>query len=791
MQVLLPKGLSMKTKLLLLTILLSSQMGISQSIEEKLDKWAITHPTEKLYVQTDKNYYYAGETVWLKGYLLQNFLPSLQSSNLLVALISPTNEKIVSAVFPAFGGYSNGQIDLPDTLTGNTYLLKAYTPTMLNQPDFIFTKLIHVVGKKNIALAKENTLHLTVQFFPEGGNFVTGVINNIAFKATDQIGMPIKIEGQLKNDKNELVAEVKTVHDGMGIFSLIPLKDERYYLTIAGKDFPLPSSTTNGAAIAMSKHPKGKAFRIDYSSEDALMQPAFIVGQMNNQIVFSKPINATSHPISGILPIDNLLSGILHITIFNKDYIPLAERLVFINNKEYLLSGSMAIDSLNTDPKQINQFSLTLKDTVLGSFSASVVDADLYVSDNSSSNIISHFLLASDLKGYIHNPGFYFSNNADLTQKALDLVMLTNGWSRFNWKKLEGNQSFTKDPGYKTLSGQALLEGSKKPFANKDLFIYIKSEDSVKRMQLVHTDANGYFRLDFVILFGKNAIMFSDTKGKKSKYITVKLNKDDNIIFEPAHNSNHFSTYPLSAKTTSDQIFINNYAEYSKAAGMMLDNVTVKTKKKSPIKELEEKYASPLFASDFNSKSYDLTNEVITDLTIFDYLRYRVPGFDVSSENGEYSVSYRGSGGQMTLFLDEIETDANMISSIPPNQIALVKVFSHFIGAAGAGSNGVLAIYTKKGADLNAVLDAPTDVLQYNGYSIVKEFYSPNYSVKKIKLPDYRSTLLWVPNINIGSVNPTIPIKFYNNNKTTKFKIVVEGITLDGKFLYIEKIVGQ
>jgi hypothetical protein len=142
----------------------------------------------------------------------------------------------------------------------------------------------------------------------------------------------------------------------------------------------------------------------------------------------------------------------------------------------------------------------------------------------------------------------------------------------------------------------------------------------------------------------------------------------------------------------------------------------------------------------------------------------------------------------MTLYLDEIETDASFISSIPASQVAMVKVYNSFVGAVGNGAGGVLAIYSKKGADLYNSASI-TDIVRYQGYSVIKEFYSPDYSVDTaaIKKQDNRITLFWAPQIVVSSINGNISFTFYNNDRTKQFKIVVEGMTIDGKLLMLEK----
>jgi len=210
---------------------------------------------------------------------------------------------------------------------------------------------------------------------------------------------------------------------------------------------------------------------------------------------------------------------------------------------------------------------------------------------------------------------------------------------------------------------------------------------------------------------------------------------------------------------------------------------------------LEEKYASGLF-SGFSERTIDLvnTNEVITQENIFEYLSYRVPGLKVFRDGIDYSIYYRQGIGTasamglipMTLYLDEIETDASFISSVPASQVAMVKVYSSFVGAAGNGAGGVLAVYIKKGTDIYNSASI-TDMVSYQGYSVIKEFYTPDYSVDipATKKQDNRITLFWAPQIIVSSINGNIPFTFYNNDRTNQFTVVVEGMTMDGKLLQI------
>jgi hypothetical protein len=145
----------------------------------------------------------------------------------------------------------------------------------------------------------------------------------------------------------------------------------------------------------------------------------------------------------------------------------------------------------------------------------------------------------------------------------------------------------------------------------------------------------------------------------------------------------------------------------------------------------------------------------------------------------------------MAIFLDEIQTDANIVASVPINDVALVKVYDNFIGVSGNAPGGALAIYTKKGDDLfKNNISQENNRIFYRGYSVIKEFYSPDYSVDTTvkKGFDRRITLQWDPNIVVNGINPKLPIVFYNNDRTKRFRIIIEGFTTSGKMVNIEKI---
>ena len=75
------------------------------------------------------------------------------------------------------------------------------------------------------------------------------------------------------------------------------------------------------------------------------------------------------------------------------------------------------------------------------------------------------------------------------------------------------------------------------------------------------------------------------------------------------------------------------------------------------------------------------------------------------------------------------------------------------------------------------------------GYSAYKEFYSPDYAYSQTKYQDTRSTIYWNPYILTDKKNKTVKIEFYNNDITSKFRIILEGINASGKLARVEKLI--
>jgi hypothetical protein len=219
-----------------------------------------------------------------------------------------------------------------------------------------------------------------------------------------------------------------------------------------------------------------------------------------------------------------------------------------------------------------------------------------------------------------------------------------------------------------------------------------------------------------------------------------------------------------------------------------LENVTVKSRTKSPVQLLDEKYTSGLFIGD--GYQFDLVNDPTSGsaLNIFNYLQGKVAGLQVNTSSNPPTLQWRGGSPQ--LFLDEVAADPDFVSSVNVNDVAYIKVFRPPFMGGFNGANGAIAIYTRRGNDQKPTPGKGLNNNKVYGYTLIKEFYSPNYGSFKQgnEQRDVRTTLYWNPSVVASPGQRQVVVTFYNNDVTHAFRVVVEGMTRDGRLAHLEQI---
>lgn len=809
-------------------LFLFSQTILCQSIEKRLEQHQSAYPIEKIYISHNQPYYASGDTLYGKIFLVdgrshQYFdgTPIVyvdwinESGELLESLTVKINEGTAGLTIPMLRDYGEGR-----------FFLRGYTQYQKNfEEDFIFQKGIKVIGETPLTTKAEvrDESKFSVQFFPEGGRLVAGLRGRVAFKAVDGQGKPINIEGDIINKKKQVVTQLKSLNEGIGIFNLMLEKEGKYQAKVnwkgVDKIFDLPVMLTKGYTLKVNnRKEENLTLALDSNTKSGL-KGCRLIGHIRGQPFLNQSFKAAeTQPL--LLDKREIPAGVLHFTLFDNKDRPVCERLVFNNNPITSVSVNIEIPRTVYGTKDLVKGSIEAtqdEKRIAGDMTISVFNKDVFLSSMAGTNIQNYLLLQSDLKGKINNINQYFERNDTKSRTLLDYVMLTQGWRRFNWQDvLEAKPMPIIYPTEENISfaGKVRKDNKQGIPIKADVFLSILDGQNFTSTNLT-TDEDGLFYFKGFDLPDSTEILIQGNihnpkkKGKLSKGEAKRIG-NKNVKFELLNlhelgfnDSITLKDLPYSRKTQA--VFateVNRIRKvdtiYHPEWSINLDAVTVKAqkiekKKKRAIATKRLFKERGFFYSDFSQKVYmeDVTAGGAIYTNIYDLIRDRVTNIQIRATPNGKTIFLRGESSISNSTPAIFEVDGAIVSdvtaaTIVPSDIAMIDVkkglaSTSIYGSQGVG--GVITIITKEPKNHNRKIRTPGILtIKHPGYHQARTFYAPNYAMDDIdqEKPDYRTTLYWNSTAGIEAKQAT-PFSFYTGDKLSEFLIFVEGMTKDGQ----------
>ncbi|MEY4627968.1 MAG: hypothetical protein RLZZ595_294 [Bacteroidota bacterium] len=796
-------------KLLFFTFLLLSNNSQAQEPDSILSVYANYFPKEKIHVHFDKTVYNKEETIWYKVYILDGQGLTSLSKNVYVEWYDTSGKFMKQAVSPLFQATAKGAYELPADYKGDFIRMKVYTKWGLNDDSvFRFQRNITINNDDIGVKPKPIAIKTKLDVFPEGGDLVNSMASLVAFKAYDQFGKPVKVKALLTNDKNKILDTLDIKHDGMGSFILIPKAGEAY--SIKWNDnygnngiTKLPAAKQEGVVMAVRSSNEFASVKVDRTNNvpDNFKHLNLLV-HMNQEILFKVSLNASDKTsLFAKIPIEEMNTGVLQFSLFTSDWLPLAERILFINNRAHEFGAKIIPQLVTLTKRGKNVIDILVSDTTTTNMSISITDGNL--DDGSLGNTIyADLLLNSEIKGKIYNPGYYLSSDSDSVTANLDLVMLTNGWRRFNWDEIRAGKGpkLSYLPESETMKIRGLVYGLKNVSANELLLnMVLQNKDSSKSFLFQQVDKDGYFETREQMFYDTAKLFYSFNQNPKLNDITQI--QFDNGLMKPSSKLMQYtdiekiSLWNDSIARSRMAYFLKLQEDWkSRSQYKTLQEVIVKTRQKPKSEALDERYASGLFSGG-DAQVLDFMNDPASlgGLDLFTYLQGRVPGLMISRSGSQVQLLWRGANPEV--YLDQQLVGPEFIQSMNIRDIAIIKIFRPpFFGGIGGGSGGAIAIYSKKGADMRMSNDSKSSKgMAYTliaGYSRFKEFFSPDYEIPgENSDTDIRTTLYWSPYVITNKKHPRFKIQFFNNDFSKKLNVVLEGINTDGKITRVVKVI--
>ncbi|MFC0875243.1 hypothetical protein ACE01N_01545 [Saccharicrinis sp. FJH2] len=755
---------------------------------------------EKIYLHSDRSLYQPGDDIWFKSYLVEALSNQLTSHSkvVYVELISPDTLILNHHSIRQINGTGYGVFHLSDSIPAGEYFLRAYTAYMKNfGENFFYLKKISVKNFADTTGSELKKKHqkpaVDIQFFPEGGSLVRNVYSKIAFKAVNSNGYGCDVSGYIISSQGDTVSAFKSEHLGLGSFYLKPEKDLDYFATGkagngSGFNVKLPASFETG--LVMRLKPSGTSLILNIGTNQKtlplLSQGRLILkGTFRNQTFFETNLNINNS--SYLLPESAFPEGIIKLTIYGNDTLPLCERLFYVEH-ENTLNVTVKTNKSEYLPREKVDIELSVRDSsvqpIYANLSMAVIDKNFEdFGEPYASSIASWFLLESEIKGYVEQPGYYFDPSQPDRTKHLDLLLLTQGWRDFLWKyvpPVSGKPEYKPEQGL-TISGRLRHKLFDTPIQNANIAmgIFTGKNRSFKNAQ---TDSLGKFSFEGLNFMGESTLVLSATNDKQNTVGWILLDSQQTTppVIYPA-NANEEKLVPAMMKNITEDALYKKMLKmkYQLTDTILIKEVTVKGEVK------------PTTKNDGNFRMYGNPDNVIhiqkDDLSyfdIFDLIQSRIPGFRVESTFPDITVSFRGGGTPMFL-LDGIMIDADWISTIPLESVDKIEILKDIGGSAAfgmRGKSGVISVFTKKNYDLPSEENLYHTINEkITGYTTPRIFYSPNYDIQKPEdnKPDLRSTIHWEPDINISNTVPA-KITFYNADLYSTIYIDIQGITYTG-----------
>lgn len=843
-------------------------------------------PQEKIYVQTDKPHYMAGDTIWFRAYLVDGctHLPTAKSNFIYADLVNPRNERLLQIKIMNDKGVFKGQIELPDNLAVGNYILNFYTRYMYEeQPEYLFAKKISIEsyfstrylvdanfkpGKKNenrivdmtfkefgktellipdkvrfydkkeelqeIPAAKDghfrfelepeeiknNMFHILytigsnaqkqylyvppmskdydVSFFPEGGHLQGNCMTRIAFKALNNDGLGEDIRGMVLDSRGDtIIADFRSSHLGMGIISLICQPNLTYRVLCQNKEgkkkeFTLPDITNDALSLRADWRRGTLCVYLNRDTTKKINETLYLTIHCRGKVLYSKRWDKTESLLP--FPHESLPTGVLQIILTNKDNMPLSERLVFNINKADATTVKFKTNKKSYDRRELVKASVQVLDEnnnpLTAMLAVSVTDNG-FIRQDTSMNILSTLLLTSDIKGHIEAPAYYFVEKTPEKLEKLDLLMMTQGWSRYDVRQtLLGNINTVGSEAEISQEIKGILYKGinlNKPAENFPVTMFVPETENIVQTQ---TKEDGSFSFGNLLFRDSTLFVVQGNTLRGKNEVKIEISKDSFAVLK--------KTIPFAVRSPEKAWLEEMEAKKVKilsqgdvARTFQLDEVTVTAR-------YNEKESLPIRRSPFSSEFNKRTSgkelvERYHPATVMEMLQ-NVTGIAIYRDGTTvYPYMLNGNLGNKNppaayIIVDNMPTPPEELNSLMPQYIVEIEVSksSVLLGSMMKGSGAIFI--TTSMFPVDQKLTPPTNVRTVAplGYQVHKAFYSPKYETKLQKADtntDNRVTVYWNPDIKTTDESQG-EFLFYTSDQVSSYNVALEGLSNDGRLIH-------
>jgi hypothetical protein len=629
---------------------------------------------------------------------------------------------------------------------------------------------------------------------------VTSIRSKVAFKAIGTNGLGVNVNGVVVDNMGKVITAFTSNRLGMGYFYLNPAEGKTYKAQLTYPDGTkntgnLPVPVSNAMVLSADNELTEKAIiqlRADKAFFKANRNKVFTLLVYSGGVAttFLCRLNMPVVPIE-ILKSD-LHTGVARATLFSAGGDPLSERLIFIQNNDQLNLEVNTDKPVYTKRGKVNvkvNASTSSGKAAKGHFSVSIIDeSQVQVDEDTENNIMTNLLLTSEVKGYVEKPGYYFNNPSDETKADLDILMLTQGYRRFEWRQVfdyKPNQELPYQPENLLALAGTLKTASGKPVPNGKV-ILMAANDNLLRDTVA--DTNGNFKFTGLYLTDTPMVVLRARSENNGNNVKIELKQQDKPALSQPGNTVEIAQ-PASVLMRQKYALHRQENQILSGKAITLREVNIKGKK-PPVK--------PVIVNSANlngpgNANYIIMGDRLVNCMDLTCLYGKIPG--TISKNG---FLYRISQGErlskssrspsMVIFIDGVPFTQEQapFDMIDINNIYSIEALTSLSYLAVYGTEapgGALIITMKQGAENAKEQLVPRGLMRFGfkGFYRSREFYSPKYDHPRGNLnqKDLRSTIYWAPEL-LTDKEGKASIEYFNADGPGIYRMLIEGVDDSG-----------
>lgn len=658
--------------------------------------------------------------------------------------------------------------------------------------------------------------YIDLQFFPEGGKLVGGLLSTVGIKAIDYNGLGYRVNGIIKDNKDVEVTSFSGNELGMGTFKLQPELGMFYYALIevdgTTYKYDLPNINVSGMVLALANLKD----ELGLSIKSKNLKSTHVTVEVSSRGVKYQSLKFKQKDIiTTVMPKQSLPDGIIKIIVRNDKNQKISERLFFNEREDLRLSLNLSSNKTSYSQREKVKVQLGIDSAQVNdatSMSVLVLNKErTETSKNYKAGILAYLLLNSELKGFIERPDYYFETSNRSRLLDLDALMLTQGWRDYNYQKETPLTAYKyRAETHLELSGTIgeYFNPKKRPKHPLDLNLII--DDDTPHVYSMEIPENGKYHFQLDDIYNSDTEFFMQVVDKKGKPIDFGINIDKK--WQPEVKTEYEQSFSLPTKVrtafTEQMETVNEIQrEYETAFNTIaLDEVKLRDYKMTPAREefiaLHGEPDVVIDGKEFNEKAPDWNTGVFSVLKA----QYSDAIQVLYTETMPPWLYAWDRGCDMTYVLvDNIPVhidDYSSIQDIPAEELESIDILrdpkdkNRYCGEVfnfviSCPQRVVLVnIYTKSGNGLFGIVKAKGVLInEIQGFSESVKFYAPNYETLSNQdwvIPDNRSVIHWEPNITLNEKGEHT-LEFYNDDHIGEVSVIVEAISKDGKIGYIEK----